>query len=94
MLSLIKGHTIIRSSDWTEDGFTFPANESERCAEPYCHSKVIEYNASKDQISGSEIHGPELVTQAKFRTLTAHDPAVLRSLPSIDRLVSGMLSRS
>ena len=62
MLSLIKGHTIIRSSDWTEDGFTFPANESERCAEPYCHSKVIEYNASKDQISGSEIHGPELVT--------------------------------
>ena len=68
MLSLIKGHTIIRSSDWTEDGFTFPANESERCAEPYCHSKVIEYNASKDQISGPEIHGPESVNEAKFRT--------------------------
>ena len=50
-ISLIKGKTIIRPTDWTADGFAFPANESERCAEPYCHSKSVEYGASKDQIS-------------------------------------------
>ena len=50
-ISIIKGKTIIRPSDWTADGFTFPANESERCVAPYCHSKSVEYNASKDQIS-------------------------------------------
>ena len=49
--SLIKGKTIVRPTDWTEDGSRFPVNESERCTEPYCFSKSIEYKPSKDQIS-------------------------------------------
>ena len=40
----------MKPDKWTEDGFTFPPTEDQRCSEANCYSHNFEYSASNDQI--------------------------------------------
>ena len=44
------GITTIKPAQWTEDGFTFPPTEDQRCSEANCFTHDFEYSASNDQI--------------------------------------------
>ena len=45
-----EGRTVIRSTDWNENGFIFPKTEEERCTDPNCFSHIFKYPASNAQI--------------------------------------------
>ena len=45
--------TILKPVNWTEEGFTFPENEDQRCSEANCFTHEFEYSASAMQI---EVH--------------------------------------
>ena len=45
-----QGITILKPSQWTEEGFTFPPTEDKRCSEANCFTHDLEYPASNDQI--------------------------------------------
>ena len=45
-----QGITVLKPSQWTEEGFTFPPTEDQRCSEANCYSHSFEYKASNDQI--------------------------------------------
>ena len=42
--------TVIHPADWPEEGFTFPANESQRCSSANCYQKEVSYVPSKAEI--------------------------------------------
>ena len=44
------GYTIIKPENWPENGFTFPEKTENRCTDPECYQKKIEYGATTDQI--------------------------------------------
>ena len=44
------GQTVIYPTDWPEEGFTFPENETQRCSAANCFKKEISYVPSKIQI--------------------------------------------
>ena len=44
------GVTLLKPKEWTQDGFLFPPNESQRCVDVNCFSHKFEYLASNDQI--------------------------------------------
>ena len=44
------GITLLRPRDWKSDGFTYPANDSDRCHTPDCFTKSIDYGITVEQI--------------------------------------------
>ena len=42
--------TAVYPSDWPEEGFTFPEEESQRCSKANCFKKEVSYVPSKTQI--------------------------------------------
>ena len=45
-----KGITVLKPSHWTQEGYTFPPTEDQRCSESNCFTHDFEYSASNDQI--------------------------------------------
>ena len=45
-----QGFTVMKPKEWTEEGFTFPPTEDQRCSEPNCFTHSFEYSASNQQI--------------------------------------------
>ena len=50
MLSSKGALTLVSPSDWPEEAFTFPENESQRCSSANCYRKEIAYVPSNAQI--------------------------------------------
>ena len=45
-----QGITVLKPSQWTQGGYTFPPTEGQRCSEANCYTHNFEYSASNDQI--------------------------------------------
>ena len=44
------GLTLIRPADWSEEGYIFPEDNSQRCSSANCYKKDVAYVPSKTQI--------------------------------------------